>query len=81
MNKELKEAVAKYVEKVGVDRAVHNAGNKLNSLVRSIRKYEDDKEERIVACKFKFAIIEYLYFHDDTEEKAIELIKKVLNEI
>ena len=81
MNKDLKAIVARYVEKVGVEKAVKNASNGIWSLILCVDKGAEDKEERVVLLKFKFAIIEYLYFHEDTTDKAVQLGKDVLNDI
>ena len=81
MNKDLKAIVARYVEKVGVEKAISNAANGIASQILCMSEDIEDKDRWIALLKFKFAVIEYLYFHDDTTEEAVKLGKDILNDI
>lgn len=76
MNRVLKDIVAKYVEKVGAEKAAINAVTGIDALL--LKEEGMDNNKFIKAVKFKFAVIEYLYFHDDTEQEAICFGKTLL---
>jgi len=81
MNKDLKVLIAEYVEKHGVEKATSNSIKGIKPLLVAIAKDNEDKEGMLIAAKLKFSIIEYLYFHEDTEKEAAKLLKSVLNDI
>lgn len=76
MNKELRDIVIAYVEKVGVEQAAINASGGIPDIIEERDKI--DHLKIVKAVRFKFAILEYLYFHDDTESQAICLGKTLI---
>ena len=80
MTKELKNIIRLYVEKVGYKVATESSMSGMQSLLKNIKKDKEPTLENITACKLKFSIIEYLYFHYDTEKEAIKLLKKIIDD-
>lgn len=78
MNKELEEAVRMYIDKVGVDAATEKATNGFEDLIGMICESDRDVTPLV---KFRMAIIEFLFFFEDTEEKSICLVKKIIDDI
>ena len=79
MSPELKDIVARYVEEKGIDHAMKSSIDGIEALFVTIASNVTiDPDNQLEVAKFKMAIIEYLYFHDDTEEKAIQLGKELL---
>jgi len=80
MTKELKDIIRLYIEKVGYKAAAKNSISGIRTLLRDIQKNKELGLENITACKLKFSIIEYLYFHYDSEKEAIKLLKKIIDD-
>ncbi len=79
MSPELKDIVARYVEKKGISHAMKSSIDGIEALFVTIASNVTlDPDNTLEVAKFKMAIIEYLYFHDDTEEKAIQLGEELL---
>lgn len=83
MVKKLKKVVAAYVDKVGISTAIEHSTKGVDGLLVLIEKggeveIEGRKDEITAILGFKLAVIEYLYFHHDTTDKAIEFGETLL---
>jgi len=74
MEKELKDVVARYVEKVGVEHAVANA-DKMMSLALYFPNSIKDSDS-VYDLIFHSSVLEYLFAHED---EVLEKCKKIAN--
>ena len=73
MEKELKEKIAKYVDRVGVKTAEEVAEITLTENSNGIDKY-GNPDELMARLKFNLAVIEYLHCDSDNVDKYLEII-------
>lgn len=77
MDKELKDLIIKYITRVGENAAMKNAVVGIESLIEIREEDGVITKDILSALAFKMALIEYFYFHEDKDELALKLAKKL----
>ena len=75
MEQNLKDIIVRHIEKVGERAAIKSASENIDTLVKVLDEEGVPSDDVLSAIAFKMKLIEYLYFHNDVEERALKLAK------